>query len=172
MMQCQVWFDSQFDFDLVKFVFIDEIGLNMKMVWLCGWFLKGECCWVGVFYGYWKMIIFIGVLCLIGMMVLMVFDGVMNGVVFLVYVEQVFVFNFLFGDIVVMDNLFVYKVVGVWEVIESVDVELCYLLFYSFDFNLIEMVFLKFKVLLCVKVECIVDVLWNFVGDFIFQFKI
>lgn len=59
------------------------------------------------------MMIFIVGLRLLGMMVMMLLDGLMYGVVFLVYVEKVLFLELREGDIVVMDNFVLYKVVGV-----------------------------------------------------------
>ena len=48
-----------------------------------------------------------------------VYDGAMNGNVFLAYVEQVLVLSLSEGDIVVMDNLPAPKAAGVRDAIEA-----------------------------------------------------
>jgi len=87
----QAWFDSQFDLDPEKLVFIDETGLSTKMARLRGRAKRGERCRAGVPHGHWKTTTFTGALRLTGMTAPMVLDGAMNGVAFLAYVEQVLV---------------------------------------------------------------------------------
>lgn len=48
-----------------------------------------------------------------------VYDGAMNGQVFLAYVEQVLVPTLAPGDVVVMDNLPAHKAAGVRDAIEA-----------------------------------------------------
>ncbi len=56
-----------------------------------------------------------------------VYDGAMNGTVFLAYVEQVLVPSLSKGDIVVMDNLSAHKTAGVREAIEAAGANVLYL---------------------------------------------
>ena len=57
-------------------------------------------------HGHWKTTTFTGALRLTGMTAPFVYDGAMNGNVFLAYVEQVLVPTLQIGDVVVMDNLY------------------------------------------------------------------
>lgn len=77
-----------------------------------------------------------------------VFDGPINGEIFLAWVEQLLVPTLRRGDIVVMDNLSSHKVKGVREAIEAVGATLRYLPPYSPDLNPIEQFFAKLKSLL------------------------
>ena len=70
-----------------------------------------------------------------------------NGEVFLFYVERVLAPTLRAGDVVVMDNLSSHKVSGVKEAIEAVGAKVLYLPPYSPDFNPIENVFAKMKTL-------------------------
>jgi transposase len=78
----------------------------------------------------------------------MVLDGPMNGPAFLAYVEQVLVPTLRPGQIVVMDNLPAHKVGGVRAAIQATGARLWLLPPYSPDFNPIEQVFAKLKLLL------------------------
>lgn len=54
-----------------------------------------------------------------------VYDGAMNGNVFLAYVEQVLLPTLQAGDVVVMDNLPAHKTSGVRDAIERAGSSLC-----------------------------------------------
>ncbi|MER8880308.1 IS630 family transposase [Mesorhizobium sp. M0684] len=70
---------------------------------------------------------FTGALRLTGMTAPFVYDGAMNGNVFLAYVEQVLVPTLSKDDIVVMDNLPAHKAGGVRDAIEAAGASLLYL---------------------------------------------
>lgn len=159
------------DLDPAKLVFIDETGLSTKMARLRGRALCGERCRAGVPHGHWKTTTFTGALRLTGMTAPFVYDGAMNGTVFLAYVEQVLVPTLSPGDIVVMDNLPAHKASGVREAIEKAGAELRFLPPYSPDFNPIENAFAKLKALLRAKAERTIPALWDTVGTFIDVFK-
>ena len=93
-----------------------------------------------------------------------VYDGAMNGTVFLAYVEQVLVPTLKPGDIVVMDNLPAHKPAGVRGAIERAGAVLSFLPPYSPDFNPIENAFAKMKSLLRAKAERTIPALWDAVG--------
>ena len=131
----QAWLDGQFDLDPARLVFIDETGLSTKMARLRGRAPRGERCRAGVPHGHWKTTTFTGALRLTGMTAPFVYDGAMNGNVFLAYVEQVLIPTLSEGDIVVMDNLPAHKAVGVRNAIEAAGASLLYLPPYSPDFN-------------------------------------
>lgn len=158
------WFDGQLELDPAKLVFIDETGLSTKMARLRGRAPRGERCRAGVPHGHWKTTTFTGALRLTGMTAPFVYDGAMNGNVFLAYVEQVLVPSLSEGDIVVMDNLPAHKAAGVSEAIEAAGANLLYLPPYSPDFNPIENAFAKLKALLRAKAERTIDALWDAVG--------
>ena len=93
-----------------------------------------------------------------------VYDGAMNGNVFLADVEQVLVPTLAPGDTVVMDNLPAHKAAGVREAIEAAGARLLYLPPYSPDFNPIENAFAKLKALLRARAERTIAALWDAVG--------
>ena len=165
------WFDDQLDLDPAKLVFIDETGLSTKMARLRGRAPRGERCRAGVPHGHWKTTTFTGALRLTGMTAPFVYDGAMNGTVFLAYVEQVLAPTLSSGDIVVMDNLPAHKASSVREAIEAVGAELRFLPPYSPDFNPIENAFARLKAMLRAKAERSISALWDTVGDLIDAFK-
>lgn len=67
-----------------------------------------------------------------------VYDGAMNGNVFLAYVEQVLLPILQTGDVVVMDNLPAHKTASVRDAIERAGAKLMFLPPYSPDFSPIE----------------------------------
>ncbi|WP_245430216.1 MULTISPECIES: IS630 family transposase [Mesorhizobium] len=160
----RAWFDGQLDLDPARLVFIDETGLSTKMARLRGRALRGERCRAGVPHGHWKTTTFTGALRLTGMTAPFVYDGAMNGVVFLAYVEQVLAPTLTPGDVVVMDNLPAHKSGGVREAIEAAGAKLMFLPPYSPDFNPIENAFAKLKALLRARAERTIAALWDTVG--------
>ncbi|WP_244639150.1 IS630 family transposase [Bosea sp. ANAM02] len=158
------WFEAQPDLDPRRLVFIDETGLSTKMARLRGRAPRGERCRAGIPHGHWKTTTFAGALRLDGMTAPFVYDGAMNGVVFLAYVEQVLVPTLKPGDIVVMDNLPAHKPAGVREAIERAGATLSFLPPYSPDMNPIENAFAKLKALLRARAERSIGALWDAVG--------
>lgn len=163
------WFDGQLDLDPAKLVFIDETGLSTKMARLRGRAPRGERCRAGVPHGHWKTTTFTGALRLTGMTAPFVYDGAMNGQVFLAYVDQVLVPTLEPGDVVVMDNLPAHKAAGIRDAIQAAGAGLLYLPPYSPDFNPIENAFAKLKALLRAKAERTITALWDTVGSLIEQ---
>lgn len=76
------------------------------------------------------------------------FDGAMDGELFLAWVRQGLVPTLQPDDLVIMDNLATHKVAGVREAIESAGARLRFLPPYSPDFNPIENMWSKIKQLL------------------------
>ncbi|MGO6703129.1 IS630 family transposase, partial [Rhizobium ruizarguesonis] len=157
-------FDGQLDLDPEKLIFIDETGLSTKMARLRGRAIRGERCRAGVPHGHWKTTTFTGALRLTGMTAPFVYDGAMNGNVFLAYVEQVLLPTLQTGDVVVMDNLPAHKTAGVRDAIERAGAKLMFLPPYSPDFNPIENAFSKLKAMLRARAERKIDALWDAVG--------
>ena len=77
-----------------------------------------------------------------------VFDGPIDQLAFLAYVEQVLVPSLHHGDVVVMDNLAVHRHPDVRTAIERAGAQLRFLPPYSPDFNPIEQAFAKLKAFL------------------------
>lgn len=107
---------------------------------------------------------------LTGMTAPFVYDGAMNGNVFLAYVEQVLLPTLQAGDVVVMDNFPAHKTSGVRDAIERAGAKLMFLPPYSPDFNPIENAFSKLKAMLRGRAERKIDALWDAVGALIPRF--
>jgi len=73
------------------------------------------------------------------------FDGAMNGAMFLAWVRQGLVPRLAIGDLVIMDNLATHKMADVRPIIETAGARLLYLPPYSPDFNPIENMWSKIK---------------------------
>ena len=99
------------------------------------------------------------------------FNGAVNGELFLAYVEQVLVPTLINGDIVIMDNLGSHKVAGVRQAIEATGAKLLYLPPYSPDLNPIELAFAKLKALLRARAVRTVNALYNALGDLVACFS-
>ncbi len=120
----------------------------------------GERCRAGVPHGHWKTTTFTGALRLTCMTAPFVYDGAMNGNVFLAYVEQVLGPTLSEGDIVVMDNLPAHKAAGVRDAIETTGARLMFL-------PPIENAFSKLKALMRAKAERTITALWTAVGSLV-----
>lgn len=132
---------------------------------------RGERCRAGVPHGHWKTTTFAGALRLTGMTAPFVYDGAMNGEVFLAYVEQVLVPTLRAGDIVIMDNLPAHKPERIRETIEKAGATRMLLPPYSPDFNPIENAFAKLKALLRARAARTIDALWDAVRSLIRRFS-
>ena len=100
-----------------------------------------------------------------------VFQGAMNGEMFLAWVRQGLAPTLQPGDWVIMDNLATHKVAGVREAIEAVGAPLRYLPPYSPDLNPIENAFSKLKALLRKAAERTVAGLWRAIGKIVDLFS-
>lgn len=112
-------------------------------------------------HGHWRTSTYIAGLRHDGVIAPAIFDGAINGALFLAYVEQVLVPALRPGDTVVMDNLASHKVAGVRQAIEAAGAHLLYLPAYSPDLNPIEQLFAKFKALIRAAKPRTVDELWK-----------
>jgi transposase len=115
-------------------------------------------------HGHWKTSTFVGGLRCDGVVAPAVFDGAINGEIFLAYIEQVLVPSLQPGDTVIMDNLSSHKVAGVKQAIEAAGALLLYLPAYSPDLNPIEMLFAKLKAILRATGARTVNALWDALG--------
>jgi transposase len=131
---------------------------------------RGERCRAGVPHVHWKTTTFTGALRLTGMTAPFVYDGAMNGQVFLAYIEQVLVPTLSPGDVVIMDNLPAHKAAGIRDAIEAAGASLLYLPPYSPDFTPIENAFSKLKALLRAKAERTIAALWDTIGAVLDRF--
>ena len=123
-------------------------GTKTNMTRLYGRARRGKRLVSAIPHGHWKTSTFIGALRCDGLVAPSVFDGPINGELFLAYVQQVLVPTLRPGDIVIMDNLRSHKVAGVREAIEAAGATLMFIPPYSPDLNPIEQAFSKLKTLL------------------------
>lgn len=154
-----------------RLVFIDETWATTNMTPRYGRALRGQRLVAAVPHGHWKTTTIIGALRSTGLVAPAVFDGAINGVSFLAWVEQILAPTLRNGDIVVLDNLSSHKVDGVREAIEATGAELRYLPPYSPDLNPIEQLFAKLKALLRKAAARTVDALWSAIGQLVEKFE-
>ncbi len=161
------WRKKQPGLNPAKLVFIDETWTKTNMTRLRGRAPCGKRLVAAVPHGHWKTSTFIGALRCDGLVAPGVFDGAINGELFLAYVQQVLVPTLKQGDIVIMDNLRSHKVAGVREAIEAAGASLMFIPPYSPDLNPIEMAFAKLKALLRAKAIRTVEGLWKALGNIV-----
>jgi transposase len=154
----------QMRLDPRKLVFIDETSATTNMTRRYGRGPRGDRLVCKVPHGHWKTSTFIAALRHNRVTAPLLLDGAMNGPSFLAYVEQVLAPTLRRGDVVVMDNVSVHKVLGVREAIEARGATLLYLPPYSPDLNPIEMAFAKLKARLRAKAVRTIDALWREIG--------
>jgi transposase len=133
--------------DPKNFVFLDESGAKTNMTRLYGRARVGERCNFFGAHGHWKTTTMISALRSdrIIQEATVLFDGPMNSVTFLGYIEQCLAPTLEPGDVVVMDNLGAHKVSGVEEAIDRVGASVWWLPPYSPDLNPIEKLWSKVK---------------------------
>jgi transposase len=158
-------------FDPAHLVFIDETSTSTDMVRRYARGARGARVIGYAPGGHRKTMTFIAGLRQRGMTAPGVIDGAMNGSMFVGYVEQILVPTLRRGDIVIMDNASVHKVVGVREAIEAAGARLIYLPPYSPDLNPIEMAFNKLKALLRKAAERTVPRLIRLIGNLMKEFS-
>ena len=82
------WQAAQPGFDVTKLIFIDETWVKTNMVRLHGWAPRGERLVDKTAHGHWKTSTFLAGLRHDGVIAPGVFDGAINGALFLAWVEQ------------------------------------------------------------------------------------
>jgi len=132
--------------------------------------LKGERLVAKVPCGRWQTLTFLAALRCDRITAPCVFDGPINGLCFLAYVEQVLVPVLKPGDIVIMDNLGSHKGRAVRAAIRAAGARLFFLPPYSPDLNPIEQVFAKLKALLRKADARTIDATWRTAGTLIDRF--
>ena len=128
-----------------QLVFVDESGANTQMARLRGRAAMGERRVAHVPWGRYQTNTLIAGVRLDGPCAPWVFEGAMDGEMFLAWIRQGLAPVLRAGDMVILDNLATHKVAGVREAIESVGARLGYLPPYSPDFNPIENMWSKIK---------------------------
>lgn len=131
--------------DSSKLVFLDECGVNTGMTRLYGRGPKHGRVVDAVPDTRFHRTTILSSMRLDGTTVPCVFEGALNGALFLEYIRKFLVPALHHGDIVVMDNLSSHKVSGVAEAIESAGATVMFLPPYSPDLNPVEMMWSKIK---------------------------
>ena len=99
------WRKYQGRIDPKRLVFIDETWTKTNMAPLRGWGPRGSRVKGNAPFGRWKTMTFIAALRRDGIAAPCLFDGPINGEVFLAWVRQILVPTLKPGEIVIMDNL-------------------------------------------------------------------
>jgi transposase len=128
-----------------RLVFVDESGANTKLTRLCGRCPIGQRLVSPVPQGHYQTSTLVAAIRLGGPCAPWLFEGPMDGEMFLAWVEQGLAPVLQPDDVVILDNLATHKVAGVRQAIERVGAQLLYLPPYSPDFNPIENLWSKVK---------------------------
>jgi transposase len=133
--------------DMRQYVFPDECGVTTDLLRRYGRSPRGVRLRDHTPCGHWQTHTVVAALRPDGLGAPAVFDGPIDNATFLAYVE-VLAPSLAPGDVVVLDNLAVYRQPEVRAAIEAVGARLRFLPPYSPDFNPIEMAFAKLKAFL------------------------
>jgi transposase len=129
-------------------VFVDESGANTKMTRLRGRAPGGQRLLARIPHGHYQTSTLIAAIRLQGPCAPWLFEGPMNGEMFLAWVREGLAPALSRGDVVILDNLSTHKIRGVREALEAIGARLLYLPPYSPDFNPIEPMWSKIKQIL------------------------
>ncbi len=165
------WKTHQHKIDPRRLVFIDETWAKTNMTRLRGWSDSGQRLVAKVPFGHWKTQTFIAGLRCDGLCAPLVFDGPINKVRFLAWVEQSLAPTLKPGDIVVLDNLGSHKSKAVRDSVRAVGARVIFLPPYSPDLNPIEQVFAKLKTLLRKVDARSVEQTWKSIGTLLNAFS-
>jgi len=139
------WHEQLANEPVNRLLFVDESGANTKMTRLRGRALGGRRLVGRIPYGHYQTSTLISGIRLQGPCAPWLFEGPMNGEMFLAWVEQGLGPTLRPGDVVILDNLATHKVRGVREAIQARGARLLHLPPYSPDFNPIEPMWSKIK---------------------------
>ena len=145
-------------------MFLDESGVRTDLVRRYGRGQRGERVVDHAPDSRWHTTTVLAALRVTGLTAPAVFDGPIDGVSFLAYIEQVLAPTLRPGDVVVLDNLSVHRSPAVRAVVETVGATLCFLPKYSPDLNPIELCFAKLKTILRVARCRAREELWATIG--------
>ena len=157
--------------DPTRLVFLDETGVTTNLLRRYGRALRGARVHDHTPCARWQTSTFLAALRVTGLTAPGVFDGAIDGVSFLAYIEQILVPTLQPGDIVIADNLRAHKVGGVRHAIECAHATLWYLPPYSPDLNPIELCFAKLKAIVRAARCRHIDTLWPLLGAALQQFS-
>jgi transposase len=128
-----------------RLVFVDESGANTKMTRIGGRAPVGQRLRAHVPHGHYQTTTLVCAIRLSGPSAPCLFEGAMDGEMFLAWIQQGLVAELHQDDLVIMDNLATHKMSGVRRAIEQAGARLEFLPPYSPDFNPIENMWSKFK---------------------------
>ena len=137
--------------DARTFVFVDETGIDTRLVRRYARAAGGERAHGSVPFGSYERLTVLGALGVEGLLAPMVTSAATDTDVFLAYLDQVLIPELVAkkpGATVIMDNLKPHKVAEVKEKLEAAGLKLLYLPPYSPDFSPIEPAWSKVKALL------------------------
>jgi transposase len=146
--QRRQWHDALPLHDAGQYVFLDECGVTTDLLRRYGRSPRGTRLHDHTPCSHWQTTTVIAALSVEGLRAPAVFDGPIDNVSFLAYIEQVLAPALRAGDVVVLDNLAVHKQADVRTAIEAVGAHVRFLPPYSPDFNPIEQAFAKLKAFL------------------------
>ena len=152
-------------------MFVDETWAKTNMTRTHGRALRGQRLVASVPYAHWTTMTFLAALRADGIIAPCVFDGPINGCLFLAWVRQFLVPTLRPGDIVVLDNLGSHKGAAVRRAIREAGAHLLFLPPYSPDLNPIEMVFAKLKTLLRKADARSIATVWHRIGSLLQHFN-
>jgi len=139
------WRKYQDRIDPKRLVFIDETWTKTNMAPLRGWGPRGARVKGKAPFGRWKTLTFIAALRHDRIDAPCLFDGPINGQIFLAYVRDILIPTLSPSDVVIMDNLGSHRGKIVRRAIRDAGARLLFLPKYSPDLNPIEQVFSKLK---------------------------
>ena len=128
-----------------RLVFVDESGANTQMTRLRGRSPQGQRLVARIPQGHYQTTTLVSAIRLTGPAAPWLFEGAMDGEMFLAWIRQGLVPVLQRDDRVIMDNLATHKVEGVRQAIEEAGATLLYLPPYSPDDNPIENMWSKVK---------------------------
>jgi transposase len=140
-----VWHEQVVKGGFRRLIFVDESGANTRMTRWRGRALHGQRLRAGVPHGHYHTCSLIAGICPEGPLAPCLFEGAIDGPMFLAWVREGLSACLRPGDLLIMDNLSTHKVSGVLEAVESTGAKLWYLPPYSPDFNPIENMWSKIK---------------------------
>jgi transposase len=154
-----------------RLIFIDETWAKTNMTRTHGWAERGRRLVAAAPHARWTTMTFLAGLRTDGIVAPCVFDGPINGKLFLAWVEQFLIPTLRPGDIVVLDNLGSHKGRAVRRAIRHAGAHLLFLPPYSPDLNPIEMMFAKLKTLLRKADARSIAAVWHKIGSLLAEFS-
>ena len=161
----EIWMRHQGRIDMKRLAFVDETCVKTNMAPLRGWGPQGERLLRSAPFGHWNTSTFIAALHHDRIDAPWVFDGPVNGEVFLTWVTQELVPTLQEGDVVAMDNLACHKSPAVIRAIRAAGARVLFLPPCSPDLNPIEQAFSKIKRRLRHVSARTRETLWRAVGE-------